>query len=190
MAAPFMMIVGLGNPGPRYARNRHNIGFQCVDLLAQRARLNFDRVQFRASLGMGEVAGVRVLLAKPQTFMNLSGQAVVPLLRYYKVEPADMLVLYDELDLPLGRLRLRAEGGAGGHNGMKSIIGQLGSQTFARLRIGIGRPPGRMEPADYVLQDFTNEQEIEMAFVRPRVVEGIVTWLRDGIDAAMNQLNA
>lgn len=184
------MIVGLGNPGPRYTRHRHNIGFQCVDLFAQRHQLTFDRVQFRAAVAAGEVAGTRVLLAKPQTFMNLSGQAVVPLLRYYKIAPVDMLVLYDELDLPLGRLRLRAEGGAGGHNGMKSIIAQLGMPAFPRLRIGIGRPPGRMEPADYVLQDFNTEQEIEMAFVRPRVVEGIVIWLRDGITAAMNQLNA
>ena len=184
------MVVGLGNPGPRYARHRHNVGFQCVDLLAQRARLVFDRVQFRAAIATGEIAGVRVLLAKPQTFMNLSGQAVVPLLRYYRIEPADMLVLYDELDLPLGRLRLRAEGGAGGHNGMKSIITQLGSPAFPRLRIGIGRPPGRMEPADYVLQDFTTEQEIEMAFVRPRAVEGIETWLRDGLMTAMNRINA
>ncbi len=189
MGTRLVMVVGLGNPGPRYARNRHNIGFQCVDLLAQRAHLTFDRVQFRAVMAMGQFADTHVLLAKPQTFMNLSGQAVVPLLRYYKVELSDMLVLYDELDLPLGRLRLRAEGGAGGHNGMKSIIAQLGSQVFPRLRIGIGRPPGRMEPADYVLQDFSSDQEIEMAFVRPRVVEGIELWLREGIQAAMNQLN-
>lgn len=190
MSAGLVMIVGLGNPGPRYARHRHNVGFQCIDLLAQRHRLTFDRVQFRAALAFGELVGRRVLLAKPQTFMNLSGQAVVPLLRYYKIEPVDMLVLYDELDLPLGRLRLRPEGGAGGHNGMKSIMAQLGSQAFPRLRIGIGRPPGRMEPADYVLQDFTAEQEIEMAFVRPRAVDGIETWLRDGMTTAMNLLNA
>ncbi len=190
MTVGLVMVVGLGNPGARYARHRHNVGFQCIDLLAQRHQLKFDRVQFRAALAMGEVVGRRVLLAKPQTFMNLSGQAVAPLLRYYKIETTAMLVLYDELDLPLGRLRLRAEGGAGGHNGMKSIIAQLGTQVFPRLRIGIDRPPGRMEPADYVLQDFSAEQEIEMGFVRPRVVEGVEIWLRDGITTAMNQLNA
>lgn len=190
MNEDLFLIVGLGNPGPRFARHRHNVGFQVVDLLAQRHHLAFQRAEFRAAVASGTIGERRVLLAKPQTFMNLAGQAVAPLARFYKIPIPQILVLYDELDLPLGRLRFRSEGGSGGHNGMKSLTDSLGTQAFARLRIGIDRPPGKMDPAAYVLQDFSSDQEFEMAFCRPRAADGIEIWLREGIVAAMNKYNA
>ncbi len=190
----FKMVVGLGNPGPEHARNRHNIGFQVVELFAARHGLEFDRMQKRARLALGRVTldgrAERVLLAKPLTFMNVSGEAVGPLASFYKVPPARILVVCDDLDLPVGRLRLRASGGSGGQKGMKSIIQHLGTEETARLRVGIGRPPGRMDPADYVLQNFSREQEEEMAIARVRAADAIETWLAGGIEAAMNQYNA
>jgi PTH1 family peptidyl-tRNA hydrolase len=189
------MIVGLGNPGPEHARDRHNIGFQVVDLLAERHGLAFNRYQKRARLAIGEISGPngrvqRVLLAKPMTYMNLSGEAVGPLLRFYKIAPADLLVVYDDLDLPLGRIRLRPGGSSGGQKGVQSIIKHLGSEEFPRLRIGIGRPPGKMDPAAYVLQPFSPEQEEQMVLVRQQAVEAIETWLAHGIEVAMNRFNA
>ncbi len=188
------MIVGLGNPGPEYARSRHNVGFQVVDLLAERHRLVFDRYQKRARLALGRVepaggAALKVVLAKPLTYMNASGEAVGQLAAFYKIAPADILVVFDDLDLPLGKLRLRPDGGSGGQKGLESIIKALGTEGFPRLRVGIGRPPGQMDPAEYVLQPFSTDQEKEMAFVRPRAAEAIECWLAQGIEAAMNQFN-
>ncbi len=187
---PIKMIVGLGNPGPRYAQNRHNVGFQIVDELAAQHGLSFDKRQFKALIASGRIDGQRVLLVKPQTYMNLSGEAVQPLVSYYKVELEDLMVVFDDMDLPVGVIRLRPFGGAGGHNGMKSIINRLGSNRFPRLRVGIGRPPGRMDPAAYVLQDFSADEESLMAPVRDRAVQALETWLNSGIDAAMNAFNA
>jgi PTH1 family peptidyl-tRNA hydrolase len=188
------MIVGLGNPGAEYARSRHNVGFQIIDLLAQRHGLEFDRFQKRARLAIGwiRMPGIqdrRVLLAKPMTFMNASGEAVAPLAAFYKIAPADILVIFDDLDLPVGRIRLRPGGSSGGQKGMQSIIKHLGGAEFPRLRVGIGRPPGQMDPADYVLRPFSPDQEAEMAFVRPRAVDALEAWLAVGIDVAMNQFN-
>jgi PTH1 family peptidyl-tRNA hydrolase len=192
--APRKMVVGLGNPGPEYARSRHNIGFQVLDLLAGRHNCEFDRFQKRARLVVGrlELAGgatPRVILAKPMTYMNASGESVGPLAAFYKIAPADILVVFDDLDLPLGKVRLRAGGGAGGQKGVQSIIKALGTDAFPRLRMGIGRPPGQMDPAAYVLQPFSPEQEKEMAFVRPQAADAIEMWLTKGIEAAMNQYN-
>jgi len=194
-AAPRKMIVGLGNPGPEYARNRHNIGFQVVDQLAKRHGLAFDKFQKRARLVVGAIAlpgdaAQRVLLAKPMTYMNVSGEAVAALAAFYKIAPADILVVCDDLDLPVGRIRLRAGGGSGGQRGVQSIITRLGSQDFPRLRVGIGRPQGQMDAAAYVLQDFSAEQESEMAFVRPKAADAIEAWLAHGVEMAMNQFNA
>ncbi len=186
---PPKMIVGLGNPGPRYARNRHNVGFQIVDELAAKHGLSFEKRQFKALIASGVIDGQRVLLVKPQTFMNLSGEAVQPLAHYYKIDLPDLMVVFDDMDLPLGVIRLRPFGGAGGHNGMKSIIQRLGSNRFPRLRVGIDRPPGRMDPAAYVLQDFNPEEEEIMVQVRDRAVRALETWLTEGIDAAMNAFN-
>lgn len=151
----FFLIAGLGNPGPHYIHNRHNIGFQIVDALAHANQLGFTRVEHRAQTAHGTVAARRVILAKPQTWMNESGKSIAPLSRFYKIDPARMLVIYDDLDIPLGDLRYRPEGSSGGHKGVQSIMQLLGTQALPRLRVGIGRPPGQMDPAAYVLQDFS-----------------------------------
>ena len=187
------MIAGLGNPGPDYARNRHNIGFQCVELFARRHRLDLTRMQQRAVLGSGWVARgqerLKVMLVKPLTFMNASGQSVGPLAKYYQIAPEDLLVIHDDLDLESGVLRLRANGSSGGQNGIKSIIQHLGSQDFHRARVGIGRPPGRMDPADYVLQDFSAGEEEVFSPLRETIGDAIECWLFEGIEAAMNRYN-
>ena len=187
------MIVGLGNPGPRYAHNRHNIGFQCIELLARRHQFAVDRMQLRSLTGAGWIAraGARrkVILAKPMTYMNESGAAVAPLAHFYKIEPSGLLVVHDDLDLEAGKLRLRARGSSGGQNGVQSIIDRLGSQEFARAKVGIGRPPGRMDPASYVLQDFTAAEEELFGPLREQVCDALEWWLFDGIDVAMNRFN-
>jgi PTH1 family peptidyl-tRNA hydrolase len=183
------LVVGLGNPGREYAQTRHNIGFQIVSRFAEKHRLGFSRMQNQALVATGRIGNVRAVLAKPQTWMNDSGRAVGPLARFYKVELARLLIVYDDLDRPIGSLRLRSEGGHGGHNGMRSIITRLGTQEFARLRVGIGRPPGRMDPAAYVLQPFTRDEEIVMDTARDRAVEAIECFLAEGIVAAMNKFN-
>lgn len=183
------LIIGLGNPGREYAGNRHNVGFHVVDRLAAHHRLSFTRRQANARVADGLIAGRRAILAKPQTFMNLSGRPVAALVRFYQIELENLLVVFDDLDLPLGTLRLRPEGGAGGHNGMRSIIEQLGAQGFPRLRIGIDRPPGRMDPADYVLQNFSRDEHAVMVEVYPRAMAAIVTWLTRGLAPAMNEFN-
>ena len=187
------MIVGLGNPGPEYSRNRHNVGAQVLEILARRWAIPLEKLQMRALTGMGwaQRGGERhkLLLVKPLTYMNVSGEAVAPLLRFFKVEQADLLVLADDLDLASGKLRLRPDGSSGGQNGVRSIIDRLGSQEFARLKIGIGRPPGRMDPADYVLQNFTAAEEELFAVVRARAADVAESWLFDGSEAAMNKFN-
>jgi len=183
------LIAGLGNPGPQYAANRHNVGFQCVERLAAAWGLAFGKRQKRALVVLGTFQGRRIILARPQTFMNESGRAVAPLARFYQVQPERLLVVYDDLDLPLGTVRLRPEGGSGGHKGMRSIIEHLGGQDFPRLRIGVGRPPGRMDPAAYVLQDFSADEEPLRGEALERAVMAIETWLREGIEAAMEQYN-
>lgn len=187
------LIVGLGNPGPQYTRNRHNIGFQIVELLAARHALALDKLQHKAMTGSGFIScgGMRqkVLLARPLTFMNASGEAVAPLARYYGVQPADIIVIHDDLDLASGKLRMRANGSSGGQNGIKSIIERLGSPDFARVKVGIGRPPGRMDPADYVLQNFSVAEEDLFTPLRGRVADAVECWLAEGIEAAMNRYN-
>lgn len=184
------LIVGLGNPGKEYARHRHNVGFQVVDALARASGLRFSRRKgTKAYVAEGRIVGVPVILAKPQTFMNLSGQAVGRLARAHHIPAEQILVVYDELALPLGRLRLRPEGGSGGHKGMRSIIDVLGSQAFPRLRVGIDRPPGRMDPADYVLQPFDKEQQPFAAEALATAVEAVKCWLAEGIVAAMDRFN-
>lgn len=184
------IIAGLGNPGKEYARTRHNVGFMVVDRLAEAHGLKFSRMMSRGVVALGEIAGAKVALVKPQTFMNVSGESIGPIAKFYKAPPEDLLVVYDELDLPEGLLRMRPKGGAGGHNGMKSIISRVGSSDFPRLRVGLGRPPGRMDPAAYVLQDFTSAERAAMDEALDKAVAGIQRWLTDGIDAAMNLVNA
>ena len=186
----WMLLVGLGNPGRKYKQNRHNAGFHCLDRLAEVYQLSFDVKRDKAELALGRVAGRRAVLVKPQTFMNDSGVAVGALARFYKVEPADVLVVYDDLDLPLGTLRVRPWGSAGGHRGMLSIVEQLGTSAFPRLRIGIGRPPGRMPPKAYVLQDFDDDEWAEMNEVYDRAVAAIECMIVHGVKEAMNRYNA
>jgi PTH1 family peptidyl-tRNA hydrolase len=183
------LIAGLGNPGPQHAANRHSVGFRCIERLAALHDLTFDRRQKQALVAAGTVCERRVILAKPQTFMNESGRAVVPLARLYKVQAERLLVVYDDLDLPQGTMRLRPEGGSGGHKGMRSIIEHLGAQGFPRLRIGIGRPPGRMDPAAYVLQDFSAEEIPLLEETLERAIAAIEVWLREGVETAMNRYN-
>jgi len=182
------LIVGLGNPGRKYAGHRHNVGFQCLDHLAEAWGLSFSRRKHKALLAQGQIAGLKAILAKPQTFMNLSGQAVERMAHFYKVPPENILVIYDDLDLPVGRIRLRPEGGSGGHKGMKSIIEHLGSNGFPRLRVGIGRPT-HGDPVDYVLGDFTLDEQIAIDDAYERVVSAVELWLAEGIAAAMNRYN-
>lgn len=184
------LIVGLGNPGAAYALHRHNMGFRIVDALARAHGLGLSRdKRAQAHVAQGEIEGHKVLLAKPQTFMNRSGRAVGRLVRAHGIPLERMLVIYDDLDLPLGRLRLRPEGGTGGHKGMASISEVLGSQAFARLRVGIDRPPGHMDPADYVLQPFAQEEIPVVNAVVALAAEAVECWLRAGITAAMDMYN-
>lgn len=182
------LIVGLGNAGRKYQGNRHNVGFMVVDRLAKKHAIAMTTVQHKAIVGSGRIQNRAVLLAKPQTMMNLSGNAVGPLANYYKIPPANVLVIYDELDLPFGTLRLREKGGAGGHNGMKSVIQHLG-EAFPRMRLGIGRPPGQMPPAAYVLQDFGKSELPVLDEMLDTAVTAVETFLADGIQLAMSRHN-
>lgn len=186
---PIYLIAGLGNPGPQYRRSRHNIGFMLMDRLAERLGVKFSRLESRALVTKGEHHGRRVILAKPQTYMNLSGQAVGALLRFYKAPPENLLVAYDDVDLPLGTIRLRPEGGSAGQKGMKSIIDRLGMQAFPRLRLGVGRPPGRMDAADYVLQDFSAGELELVGMTLDRAVDAVLTFVDEGLTEAMNRFN-
>jgi PTH1 family peptidyl-tRNA hydrolase len=184
------LVVGLGNPGPEYRDTRHNIGFLVVDELARRWRVDSWREQFEALAVKTRVGDEPVVLAKPLTFMNLSGHAVAGLAGFYKIEPADVLVLTDDVAIPLGRLRARREGGAGGHNGLKSLIQYLGTQAFPRVRIGVGRGDTRRDLADYVLGRFeTGERDTVSAAVL-RAADATEAFLRDGIERAMSAFNA
>ncbi|MBN1314506.1 MAG: aminoacyl-tRNA hydrolase [Anaerolineales bacterium] len=183
------LLAGLGNPGREYRNHRHNIGFLFLDLLASREGQVFSRLQEQALVITGCISNCKVVLAKPQTFMNRSGLAVGQLMRFYKIPLENLLLIYDDLDLPLGVLRFRAMGGSGGHKGVTSVIDQVGSQEFARLRLGIGRPPGRMDPADYVLEPFTPIEEPLLEQVLEKAVSGVRTFLLEGIIAAMSKHN-
>lgn len=183
------LIVGLGNPGKQYENTRHNVGFMAVDELARRHALSFGRAERKAVCADGLIAGRRVLLAKPQTYMNLSGEAVRALVDFYRIALADILVIADDLDLPIGTLRLRPGGGHGGQNGLRSIIQHLGTQDFARGRIGIGRPPGRMDAAAYVLRPFEGDDAITARLTIERAANAAEAWLADGLEAAMTRYN-
>jgi PTH1 family peptidyl-tRNA hydrolase len=183
------LLVGLGNIGKQYENTRHNIGFWVADELARRHQLTFGKPERKAVCADGIIAGKRVLIAKPQTYMNLSGEAVRALCDFYKIPNTHIMVVHDDLDLPLGTLRIRPSGSAGGQNGVKNIIQHLGTQDFARVRCGIGRPPGRQDPAAYVLQPFAGDDVITATIMRDRAADAVETWLREGLDIAMNRHN-
>lgn len=174
---PFSLIVGLGNPGPRYSESRHNIGFQVIDTFAESHQLQFTRSEHSSQTVHGTLDGQHIILAKPQTWMNDSGKAVGSLSRYYKIAPDRVLVVYDDLDIPLGTIRFRPQGTSGGHRGVQSIINNLGGNAFPRLRLGIGRPPGRMDPAAYVLQKYS-EDELSAVWEVQRLTRDLIRdWL-------------
>ncbi len=183
------LIVGLGNPGKEYEQTRHNVGFHVVDELARRYSLTFGKKERKAVAASGVIRGKKVILAKPQTFMNLSGEAVRALVDFYKVELPRILIVSDDLDIPLGTVRMRQTGSAGGQNGMKSVIQHLGTQDFNRLRFGIGRPPGKMQAKDYVLGVFQKDDAILAAQVVDRAADAVETWLVEGIELAMTRHN-
>ncbi|HEY3289858.1 MAG TPA: aminoacyl-tRNA hydrolase [Anaerolineae bacterium] len=184
------VIAGLGNPGKEYSRTRHNVGFNVVDHLAEKHGLRFSKMMNKALIALGDINGSKVILIKPQTFMNESGAAVAPVLKYYKVAATAFMAIYDDLDLPVAQLRLRKMGGSGGHNGMKSLIARIGTEDFPRLRVGIGRPPGRMDAVDYVLEPFSKPDLALMDETYSRAVEAIESWLRNDIERVMNTVNA
>ncbi len=183
------LIVGLGNPGREYRGNRHNMGFMLLDHLAERLGVTFARLESQALVAKTEHAGKRIVLAKPQAYMNLSGQPVGTLLRYYKIPNSQLLVAYDDVDLPLGSLRLRPGGGSAGQKGMASIIERLGTQEFPRLRLGIDRPPGKMPAAAYVLQDFSSIQQPVVSAALERAADAVLLFVTDGLETAMNRFN-
>lgn len=190
-----MIVAGLGNPGSRYQATRHNVGFLVIDLIAERWGRPVFREKFQAEMAQVEVPGAagkeRLVLLKPQTFMNLSGQSVQPATVFFKETPADVLVIHDELDLPLGRLQLKDGGGSGGHNGLKSVTERLGTPGYRRLRLGIGRPPSdfRGDVADFVLQGFSPSEETLVSDLVSRAADAVECLALRGLSSAMNLIN-
>lgn len=183
------IIAGLGNPGPKYENTRHNVGFEAVDVLADKLGIEIRERKHRAFCGKGIFQGEKVLILKPQTFMNLSGESIRDAADFYKAEPAHIIVVYDDVSLDAGQLRIRAKGSAGGHNGMKSIIAHLGSQEFPRVKIGVGQKPDQMDLADYVLGRFSKGDREVMYDAVNDAAEGIKMIIAQGLDAAMNCYN-
>lgn len=179
------VIVGLGNPGPQYAETHHNIGFLLVDLLAEAYKLQF-RAKFQGLWTEGNVEGERILLLKPQTFMNLSGRSVRELANFYKIPGCDLLIVHDDMDLSFGKIRLRNQGSAGGHNGIKSILAELGTDKFWRLKLGVGRPPKEYDPASYVLSSFADDETTQLEEMLGRAEKATNLWIKGETDRAMN----
>ncbi|HLK89802.1 MAG TPA: aminoacyl-tRNA hydrolase [Polyangia bacterium] len=183
------LVVGLGNPGPEYQDNRHNLGFKVVDELLARARGNTPRAKFGAEISEVTIAGERVLLCKPMEYMNVSGQAVARVAGFWKVPVSDVVVVHDELDLPFGRLKLGAGGGHGGHNGIRSMLADLGDASFARVRVGVGRPKPGHDPANYLLSDFSRAEEKELPDLIGAAADAVEAIIKGGLTTAMNKFN-
>ncbi|MCX6038283.1 MAG: aminoacyl-tRNA hydrolase [Chloroflexi bacterium] len=183
------LIVGLGNPGREYRETRHNVGFMLLDRLTVKLNARFTRLQSKALVASANYQERKIILAKPQTFMNLSGQSVQGLMHFYKLPLENLLIAHDDLDLPVGTIRIRPDGGSAGQKGMTSILERFGTDEFPRLRLGIGRPPGQMQAPDYVLQDFSNADLTFISETLNRAVEAVLTWVTEGLDAAMNKYN-
>lgn len=185
-----VVVVGLGNPGPRYAANRHNVGAMVLDELGARVGGKFKAHKGLADVLEGRLGTGRVVLVKPRSFMNVSGGPVSGVAKFFKVQPADIIVVYDELDLPFGTVRLKLGGGENGHNGLRSISKSLGTKDYLRVRVGIGRPPGRMDPADFVLKDFSVIERKELPFVFDRAADATEALIDNGLEAAQNAFHA
>jgi peptidyl-tRNA hydrolase, PTH1 family len=189
MTLDTFLLIGLGNPGREYKDNRHNIGFMLIDRLAVRLNARGMKLQSKAIVTSGLYEERKLILAKPQTYMNLSGQSVQGLLNFYKIPAENLMVAHDDLDIPLGTIRIRPGGGAGGQRGMASTIERLGTKDFPRLRLGIGRPPGRMDPAAYVLQDFSKADLLIVSETLDRAADAVLTFVTEGLNKAMNKFN-
>lgn len=183
------LLIGLGNPGREYRDTRHNVGFMFIDRLIVRLNAQGLKVQSKAIVTSATYEGRKLILAKPQTYMNLSGQSAQGLLNFYKIPVENMLIAHDDLDIPFGTIRIRPKGGPGGQGGMASTINQLGTKDFPRLRIGIGRPPGRMDPSDFVLQDFSRDEMKFLSEIVDRAADAALTFVVDGLNRAMNKYN-
>ena len=183
------LLIGLGNPGREYRDTRHNVGFMLIDRLIVRLNARGMKVQSKAIVTNAMDEDRKLILAKPQTYMNLSGQSAQGLLHFYKLPVENMLIAHDDLDIPFGTIRIRPKGGPGGQGGMASTISQLGTKDFPRLRIGIGRPPGRMDPAAYVLQDFSREEMKVLSEIIDRAADAALEFTKNGVNAAMNKYN-
>jgi PTH1 family peptidyl-tRNA hydrolase len=179
----------LGNPGREYNETRHNVGFMAIDRICHDLGIRITRMQSRALVGNGNLDDDKVILAKPQTYMNLSGQAISGLVKFYKVNLEDLLVIHDDIDLPLGALRLRPAGGSAGQKGLESTMDYLGTKDFPRMRVGVGRPPGRMAAKDYVLQNFSPGDKDTLQLITGRVSEAVQVFIKNGLEAAMNRYN-
>ena len=188
MTTPFLFI-GLGNPGREYANTRHNFGFMAIDRLAVRLNARGMKVQSKAIVMDSKYEDHKLILAKPQTFMNLSGQSVQGLAHFYKIPNENLMILSDDLDLPFGTIRIRASGGPGGQRGLSSILEKLGTKDIPRMRLGIGRPPGRMDPADYVLQNFSRDDLKSLSELLDRAADAALEFVINGLTAAMNKFN-
>ena len=181
------LIVGLGNPGSKYKNNRHNIGFRVIEAIAERFNIKIDTDKHKGLIGKGVINGEKVILAKPLTFMNLSGECVRSVADFYKIPAENVIVVFDDISLDVGKLRIRKKGSAGGHNGIKSIIAHLGSEAFPRLKFGVGDKPKGMDLADYVLGNFSKEDEAILREAIVRACDGVVAMVTEGPDAAMNK---
>ncbi len=184
-----MLVVGLGNPGPEYAETRHNAGFMVIDLLAENLRVSYWKEQAGAKVAVTRLGDDELVLAKPQTFMNISGKAVAKLMDAYEAGLADVVIVHDDLDLPEGSVRVKRGGGHGGHNGLRSLTEQLGGGDYVRVRVGIGRPPGRQDAADYVLEPMRREAAERLADAVPTAAQAVLHVLEHGVDSAMREYN-
>lgn len=183
------IIVGLGNPGNEYAKTRHNVGFMLVDALAEHLNINLWKEKFNAQIAETRIGTERVLLVKPQTYMNNSGEAVGPLMRWYKVEPEDIIVAHDDMDIPAGAIRIRKKGSSGGHNGIKSLIAHIGSENFARVRMGVGRPLPGWTVVNHVLAPFPAEDKVEVDKAIAYLIPAVECIVKESLDLAMNKYN-
>lgn len=183
------LLIGLGNPGREYAGSRHNFGFMLIDRIAVRLNAQGMKVQSKAIVTTANYEGHKLILAKPQTYMNLSGQSVQGLAHFYKIPNENLMILSDDLDLPFGTIRIRASGGPGGQRGLSSILEKLGTKDVPRMRLGIGRPPGRMDPANYVLQNFSRDDMQAISEILDRAADAALTFVTDGLEKAMNKFN-
>ena len=184
------LIAGLGNPSKTYEGTRHNVGFSMIDALADAFQIDVTTKKHKAIVGRGVIEGMKVILAKPQTYMNLSGESIREIVDFYKIDPENMIIIYDDISLDVGRLRIRKKGSAGGHNGIKNIIAHLGTDVFPRIKVGVGEKPQGWDLADYVLSKYSKEEQQALREASDNVIGAVKLMVMDNIDAAMNQYNA